>query len=75
MQCTKIISILRKAYIDINTHIETIKKLWGYYDGLEMSRTGPLQVQNTGLIYNVTAVVFDEAMQIGSKYFEGNVFG
>ncbi len=32
-----------------------------------------MQVQNTGLIYNVTAVVFDEAMQIGSKYFEGNV--
>jgi Uncharacterized protein conserved in bacteria len=32
-----------------------------------------LQVLNSGLIYNITAVVFDEAMQIGSKYFEGNV--
>ena len=32
-----------------------------------------LQVLNSGLIYNVTAVVFDEALQIGSKYFKGNV--
>lgn len=40
---------------------------------LQMSRTGPFAGSEHWSLYNVTAVVFDEAMQIGSKYFEGNV--
>ena len=62
-----------KAYIRYQHSLKPLKNYGVIMMALRCLEQALLQVQNTGLIYNVTAVVFDEAMQIGSKYFEGNV--
>lgn len=62
-----------KAYIRYQHTLKPLKNYGVIMMALRCLEQALLQVQNTGLIYNVTAVVFDEAMQIGSKYFEGNV--
>ncbi|EHM9265113.1 DNA-binding protein [Salmonella enterica] len=62
-----------KAYIRYQHSLKPLKNYGATMMALRCLEQALLQVLNSGLIYNVTAVVFDEAMQIGSKYFEGNV--
>ncbi|EKO1596171.1 DNA-binding protein, partial [Salmonella enterica] len=62
-----------KAYIRYQHSLKPLKNYGATMMALRCLEQSLLQVLNSGLIYNVTAVVFDEAMQIGSKYFEGNV--
>ncbi|EAB6567823.1 DNA-binding protein, partial [Salmonella enterica subsp. enterica] len=62
-----------KAYIRYQHSLRPLKNYGAIMMALRCLEQALLQVLNSGLIYNVTAVVFDEAMQIGSKYFEGNV--
>ncbi|EJY6295740.1 DNA-binding protein [Salmonella enterica] len=62
-----------KAYIRYQHSLKSLKNYGAIMMALRCLEQALLQVLNSGLIYNVTAVVFDEAMQIGSRYFEGNV--
>ncbi|EFV1873224.1 DNA-binding protein [Salmonella enterica] len=62
-----------KAYIRYQHSLKPLKNYGAIMMALRCLEQALLQVLNSGLIYNVTAVVFDEAMQIGSRYFEGNV--
>lgn len=62
-----------KAYIRYQHSLKPLKNYGAIMMALRCLEQALLQVLNSGLIYNVTAVVFDEALQIGSKYFESNV--
>ncbi|WP_263070576.1 DNA-binding protein [Enterobacter huaxiensis] len=62
-----------KSYIRYQHSLKPLKNYGAIMMALRCLEQALLQVLNSGLIYNVTAVVFDEAMQIGSRYFEGNV--
>ncbi|EEH6461950.1 DNA-binding protein, partial [Salmonella enterica] len=62
-----------KAYIRYQHSLKPLKNYGATMMALRCLEQALLQVLNSGLIYNVTAVVFDEALQIGSKYFESNV--
>ncbi|WP_288499531.1 DNA-binding protein [uncultured Erwinia sp.] len=62
-----------KAYIRYQHSLKPLKKYGAIMMALRCLEQALLQVLSNALIYNVTAVVFDEAMQIGSRHFEGNV--
>ncbi|MTE29351.1 DNA-binding protein [Escherichia coli] len=62
-----------KAYIRYQHSLKPLKNYGAIMMALRCLEQALLQVLSNALIYNVTAVVFDEAMQIGSRYFEGNV--
>ncbi|WP_407207890.1 DNA-binding protein [Citrobacter portucalensis] len=62
-----------KAYIRYQHSLKPLKNYGAIMMALRCLEQALLQVLNNALIYNVTAVVFDEAMQIGSRYFDGNV--
>lgn len=62
-----------KAYIRYQHSLKPLKNYGAIMMALRCLEQALLQVLSNALIYNVTAVVFDEALQIGSKYFEGNV--
>ncbi|MGK4858125.1 DNA-binding protein [Salmonella enterica] len=62
-----------KAYIRYQHSLKPMKNYGAIMMALRCLEQALLQVLSNALIYNVTAVVFDEAMQIGSRYFEGNV--
>ncbi|EBU4479842.1 DNA-binding protein [Salmonella enterica] len=62
-----------KAYIRYQHSLKPLKNYGAIMMALRCLEQALLQVLSNALIYNVTAVVFDEAMQIGSRHFEGNV--
>ncbi|MDU3876120.1 MAG: DNA-binding protein [Klebsiella aerogenes] len=62
-----------KAYIRYQHSLKPLKNNGTIMMALRCLEQALLQVLSNALIYNVTAVVFDEAMQIGSRHFEGNV--
>ena len=62
-----------KAYIRYQHSLKPLKNYGTIMMALRCLEQALLQVLSNALIYNVTAVVFDEAMQIGSRHFEGNV--
>ncbi|HBQ7849572.1 TPA: DNA-binding protein [Klebsiella aerogenes] len=62
-----------KAYIRYQHSLKPLKNYGTIMMALRCLEQALLQVLGNALIYNVTAVVFDEAMQIGSRHFEGNV--
>ena len=62
-----------KAYIRYQHSLKPLKNYGATMMALRCLEQALLQVLSNALIYNVTALVFDEAMQIASKYFEGNV--
>lgn len=62
-----------KAYIRYQHSLKPLKNYGTIMMALRCLEHALLQVLSNALIYNVTAVVFDEAMQIGSRHFEGNV--
>ncbi|HEM8691902.1 TPA: DNA-binding protein [Klebsiella aerogenes] len=65
-----------KAYIRYQHSLKPLKNYGTIMMALRCLEQALLQVLSNALIYNVTdllPVVFDEAMQIGSRHFEGNV--
>jgi hypothetical protein len=62
-----------KAYIKYQHSLKPLKSYGSVMMALRCLEQALLQICSNGFIYNVTTIIFDEAMQIGRKHFKGNV--
>lgn len=62
-----------KAYIKYQHSLKPLKNYGAVMMALRCLEQALLQICSNGFIYNVTTIIFDEAMQIARKYFKGNV--